>query len=361
MPPTPAAGLRRVDAGVIGAIGMELAPPLEQAVGLVQDLIRSGKIGRAQVQQLAAALDEARAVAVQSQQLAQLVAHPPARLQPEALRADILVSQALARQMPTLQRQRVQLAPQHAMPAWVHMDPERLPRLIDAAVAWCCRADHHLTVTLEPSGDLSVVLLRLRLQPREADTAPPAPPPQVSWYLLDALARQQGVRLHRQQQGMETVLTLGLSRSPDAPADPVPGDLLTSHDSLLTSSAAPLLHQRVLLVSRHDDVRAEVEHVCASLGAAVDWVATGAAAERQFAQVLPDLVLVDARNADAALARLQQRALAATPELPWIEIAQDASSASLTQWIREDGLTLHNLRTQLAATLLHGLSRTRQR
>lgn len=363
-PPTPltaAAGLQRADAGLLDAIGHDLTPSLEQAHGIVQDFVRSGRIGRSQVQLLAAALDEARTVALQIQQLGQLSAHPQARPLPTALRADILVSQSLARQMPKLQRQRVQLAPQHATPAWVHMDRELLPRLIDAAIGWCCRPDHRLTVTLEPSGDLHVVLLRLRLQPGRADTSQPEPTAQLSWHLLEALARQQGVRLQQQQHGADTVLTLGLSKSTNAAPDPLPGDLLTSHDSLLTSDGAPLLHQRVLLVTRHEEVRAEVEHVCASLGAAVDWVATGAAAERQFAQVLPDLVLIDARNADAALVRLQQRAMAATQELPWIEIAQDASSASLTQWIREDGLTLHNLRTQLAATLLHGLSRVRPR
>ncbi len=358
---TAAAGPRRAEAGLLGAIGQELTPSLDQAHGIVQDFVRSGRIGRSQVQRLAAALDEARAVAQQIQQLGQLGAHAHPRPLPTALRADILVSQSLARQMPKLQRQRVQLAPQHATPAWVHMDRDLLPRLIDAAIGWCCRPDHRLTVTLEPSGDLNVLLLRLRLQPGSADAAPAEPTSQLSWHLLEALSRQQGVRLQQQQHGADTVLTLGLSKSTIAAPDPPPGDLLTSRDSLLTSDGAPLLHQRVLLVTRHEEVRTEVEHVCASLGAAVDWVATGAAAERQFAQVLPDLVLIDARNADAALARLQQRAMTAAQELPWIEIAQDASSASLTQWIRDDGLTLHNLRTQLAATLLHGLSRARPR
>ncbi|WP_326541282.1 response regulator [Pseudorhodoferax sp.] len=356
-PPHPAgAGAARA---VVGAIGSALGPPLEQAHGIVQDFIRSGKISRLALQQLDAALDDARLVAAHTSQLAELEGEPPPDAT-EAQRLDILVSQALARQMPNLRRHRVQLQQHTATAAWVVANPVLLPRLIDAAIAWCTRLDHRLTVSLEASGDLGTTLLRLRVQADAAATEPAAPQP-LTWHVLQGLARACRVRLLQQEAGTDAILTLALEQQQAAVADPAPGDLLTSQDSLLTSQAVPLQHQRVLLVTRHDEVRAEVEHVCASLGAAVDWVATGAAAMRQFAQNRADLVLLDGRDADAATARLQQQLLAEAPDFPWITLAHEASSASLTQWMQEDGLTLTNLRSQLASTLLYGLSRTRPR
>ena len=359
-PTATASGMARAHASLATAIGDALGPPMEEAHAIVQAFLRSGKISRAQLQRLGAAVEDGLQVAQQSRQLAAL-AEPlrPATGQPQRL--DILVSQALARQMPSLQHHRVQVRQQSTAPAWVATDAELLQRLLDAAIAWCIRPDHSLTVSLDASGDMAIALLRLRLRADGAAPATPVTRQHLSWHLLETLARATGSRLARQNHGDETVLTLGLQQLHEVTPDPLPGDLLTSQDSLVGSAAVPLQHQRVLLITRHEVVRLEVEHVCESLGALVDWVATGTAAQRQFAQTRADLVLVDARNIDAATQRLQQELQSTAPEIPWIEIAQDAASPSLTQWMREDSLTLHNLRSQLASTLLYGLSRAHAR
>lgn len=351
----------RAASALADAVGSALEPPVEQAHAIVQDFIQTGKISRHSLQQLGAALDDARMVALQARQLAHLahLAAPGG----EPLRLDILVSQALARQMAVLRRHRVQVQPHAATAVWVAMDAQLLPRLIDAAIAWCARPDHRLAVSLDASGDPGTTLLRMRLR---ADApgpqpAPPEAPRQLTWQVLNALARAGGARLVWQDSGAEMVLTLALRRQLEIEPDPAPGDLLTSQDSLLSSDAVPLQHQRVLLITRHDEVRAEVEHVCESLGAQLDWVATGAAACRQFAQARADLVLLDDRCVDAATERLRLQLLAEAPDFPWIALARESSSASLTHWMREDGLTLTNLRSQLASTLLYGLSRSRPR
>lgn len=359
-PPSPSrrAAWAPTVSNVAGAIGGALAPPLDLAHGIVQDFMRSGKITRVALQQLGAALDDARAVAQQTRALADLETlalpadHAPQRL-------DILVAQALARQMPQLRRHRVQLQQPAAAPVWVAMDAELLPRLIDAAIAWCTRSDHRLAVSLEASGDLATVLLNLRLQ-ADAPAAEGLPrTQQLAWLVLESLARGCGARLLCREEGTQTLLSVALRREHDVAQDPTPGDLLTSHDSLLVSDIVPLQHPRVLLITRHEDVRTEVEHVCASLGATMDWVATGAAAMRQFAQARADLVLMDERNADASTARLQQHLQAEIADFPWITLAQHSPNASLTQWSRDDVLTLTNLRSQLATTLLYGLPRSR--
>lgn len=359
-PPAPAARTGLAHASLAGAVGDALGPPMEEAHAIVQEFLRSGKIARAQLQRLGAAVEDGLLVAQQSRQLATL-AEPLRASTGAAQRLDILVSQALARQMPSLQHHRVQVRQHSASPAWVAIDAELLQRLLDAAIAWCTRPDHRLTVSLDASGDMAIALLRLRLRADGASPTGPDTRQRLSWHLLETLARVTGTRLAHQSHGDETVLTLGLPQLHEVAADPLPGDLLTSQDSLVGSAAVPLQHQRVLLITRHEVVRLEVEHVCESLGALVDWVATGTAAQRQFAQTRADLVLVDARNIDAATQRLQQELQAAAPDIPWIEIAQDAASASLTQWMREDSLTLHNLRSQLASTLLYGLSRAHAR
>ncbi|KQP38130.1 hypothetical protein [Pseudorhodoferax sp. Leaf274] len=355
-----AAGTTRAGAGLAGAVGDALGPPMEQAHGIVQEFLRSGKISRAQLQRLRAAVEDGLQVAQQSLQLAALDEQPRAAVgAPQRL--DIFVSQALARQMPGLQHHRVQVRQQTSLPVWVGTDAELLQRLVDTAIAWCMRPDHRLAVSLEPSGDMGIALLRLRLSPDSTAQTGPDTRQRLTWHLLQALARAAGARLARQSQGDDTVLTLGLQQLHAVAADPLPGDLLTSQDALVGSAAVPLQHQRVLLITRHEAVRQEVEHVCESLGAQVDWVATGSAAQRQFAQTRADIVLVDARNIDAAARRLQSNLLTDAPDIPWIEIAQDAASISLTAWMREDSLTLHNLRSQLASTLLYGLSRSHAR
>lgn len=351
------------DTDLVSAIGRELSEPLEQAHGIVQAFIRTGKISRPQLQQLSGALDAARTVAQQSQQLALLPAVPP---QPagQQLRLDILVSQALARHLPAMQRLQMQLQQQEVEPVWVALSADLLAMLLDAAIGWCTQRDHHLAVSLDPSGDPGITLLRLRLRP-PAPAAPlsasQAQPERLAWHLLEALARRIGAGLQRQTVGPETVLSLGFQKLAQDAATPHVGDPFTVQDSLLASEAAVLMRQNVLLITRDADLQAEVERICETLGLALEWVATGAAAERQAAQSRPDLVLLDARNEDAGAARLQQRLLAQEPDFPWIEIAQDASSAALSRWIRDDGLTLHNLRNQLAGTLLYGLSRARPR
>jgi CheY-like chemotaxis protein len=362
-PPSPrlAAGSAvHAGADLAGAIGDALGPPMEQAHAIVQEFLRSGRISRAQLLALGAAVEDGLQVAQQSRQLA-LLDSPPRTAMGTPQRLDILVSQALARQMPSLQQHRITVRQQTSMPVWVAIEPALLQGLIDAAIACCMRPDHRLAVSIDASGDTGLALLRLRLHADDAAQAGPDARQGLSWHLLDGLARTAGARLTRQAQGREAVLTLGLQQIHDVAADPLPGDLLTSQDSLVGSATVPLQHQRVLLITRHDVVRQEVEHVCESLGALVDWVATGTAAQRQFAQTRADLVLVDARNIDAATQRLHQELQAAHPEIPWIEIAQDAASVSLTQWMREDSLTLHNLRSQLASTLLYGLSRVNAR
>lgn len=349
----------RTAGSTAAAVGAALVPPLDLAHGIVQDFMRSGKITRAALQQLGAAIDDARAVAQQTRTLAELDSPaPPADHAPQRL--DILIAQALARQMPQLRRHRVQLQQPAAAPLWVAMDAELLPRLIDAAIAWCTRTDHRLTVSLEPSGEPATALLCLRLE-GEAPAQESLPrPQQLAWLVLEALARNCGARVLCREEGTQTLLALALRRAHDVAQDPTPGDLLTSHDSLMLSDIVPLQHPRVLLITRHEDVRTEVEHVCASLGATMDWVATGTAAMRQFAQARADLVLVDERNADAATTRLQQQLQAEAADFPWITLAQQPS-ALLTQWNRDDVLTLTNLRSQLATTLLYGLPRSRPR
>lgn len=348
------------DSELVSAIGRELSEPLEQAHGIVQAFIRTGKISRPQLQQLSGALHAARTVAQQSQQLALLTAVPP-HAATQHLRLDILVSQALARHLPAMQRLQVQLQQQEVEPVWVAMSADLLAMLLDAAIGWCTQRDHHLAVSLDPSGDPGITLLRLRLRAPDLGSSSPPPPERLAWHLLEALARRVGTRLQRQTAGSETVLSLGFQKLPQEERIRHGGDPFTVQDSLLTSEVAPLMRQNVLLITRDAGLQGEVEHICETLGLALQWVATGAAAERQAAQSRPDLVLLDARNEDAGSGRLQQQLLAQQPDFPWIAIAQDASSAALSQWIRDDGLTLHNLRNQLAGTLLYGLSKAKSR
>lgn len=356
----PMAGAGRTHGGIIQAVAPALADPLARASTIVQDLVQSGKITRMALHQLGDALADARRVAAQVEELAALEVAGPAG-DAEPLRLDMQVSQALARQMPELRRHQVRLQPQDAQSAWVVANPQWLARLLDAAIAWCTRTQHDLAILIEASGDMGTVLLRLRLLAGDAPAAPAPTHLALTWHSLQALARTSGVRVHWQETGTGGTLTLALERHMDTATESHPGDLVTSHDSLLTSAAVPLAHQRVLLITRHDEVRTEVEHVCASLGAVLDWVATGAAAMRQFAQARADIVLADARSSDASVVRLQQQLRQEAPDFPWITLAAEPRNAALTHWSDDGTMRLSNLRSELASTLLFGPPQTRAR
>ena len=197
---TAAAGLRADEAlHIAGVIGRELAEPLGDMQAIVQDFMRTGRITRAQVQQLNAAIDRARAVAVHSQQLDHMT-RGDLRLAPERLRLDVALSRALADRMPALQRLGVTVE-QHLVPAQVTLDAGLLSGLVDAALECVSLRGHHLVVSLQrPAHLLQAVLdLRATLQEAPAVQAPGDDADRLCWYLLREMSMLADARLHPQR------------------------------------------------------------------------------------------------------------------------------------------------------------------
>ncbi len=357
----------RADVTIAGVIGLQLSEPLDAMQNIVQDFVRTGKISRAQVQHLSAAIEAARAIAMQSQQLTRL-STGRLRQSHEKLRLDILVSQALAEHTPLFQRLGI-LLQQQVAPLHVISDAGLLSSLVDAAIEWSAVRQHRLDVSLEAGGATEPSVLVFRSTP-----LPEAPLGHVSpmsgeferlpWHLLIEIAAAMGVAVRRHDGGGQTSLFIDFPRSQPQVEPQTRGESHESGgDSWMHSESVAFVGHHVLLVTGHPAVREEVERICDSMGLVFDWVANAAAAETACARQKPDLVLLDERAHDTRLDRLQTTLQQADPAFPWVEIAKDSPSLSLELWMNESEhrLTLNNLRTQLPQTLLLGLSKARAR
>jgi hypothetical protein len=356
---------QRGDLAIAGVIGLQLSDPLGAMQGIVQDFIRTGKISRAQVQNLSAAIETARGIAMQSQQLARLSVGR-LRQSHEKLRLDIVVSQALAEHNAMFQRLGIQVQ-QQITPIQVILDAGLLSSLVDAAIEWSSVRQHRLDVSLKLESPQEHGVLSLLSTPLPEAPGHLSPAggefERLSWHLLTEIAATIGVHVRRSDSAGETQLWIEFPRTfqqTDAQAHP---ELERGSDSWLHSESVAMVGHHVLLVTAHAAVRAEAERICDSMGLVFDWAANSALAEAQCAQQKPDLLLVDERAMDARMERLQQSLLRADPGFPWIEISKDSPSLSMELWMNESDrrLTLNNLRAQLPQALLLGLSKARAR
>ncbi|MDB5892922.1 MAG: hypothetical protein JWQ88_453 [Rhodoferax sp.] len=352
------AGFAQLD--IAGVIGLQLAEPLSQMQMLVQSFLQSGKISRAEVQQLGAMIDGARKTAMQSQQLARL-ANGRLRQSLEKLRLDILVTQALAEHMPRLQLLGI-VSQQQIQPVEVIFDPGLLISLVDAGVEWMSLRGHQLDVVLylESSPEFSTLRFTARPLPEAGEFAETPPEfEKFSWYLLMEIARTMGVKVTRSVFATETTLTLEFQRSSAPP--------LEALDHLETRWRADSSHQgdaaqprtSPLLITADDELRRSVEMTCLNMGLVLNCAANATRAARHCAKEKPPLIIFDDRCDDAALQALQADLAKSDPFFPWIEIVHDANTLLMSSWLSDTvtRVSVENIRTHLPRALVTGLSK----
>ncbi|WP_157900038.1 hypothetical protein [Rhodoferax koreensis] len=357
-PIAPQAGFAQLD--IAGVIGLQLAEPLSQMQQMVHNFLQSGKISRAEVQQLGSMIDSARKTAMQSQQLARL-ANGRLRQSLEKLRLDILVTQALAEHMPRMQQLGI-VSQQQIHPVEVIFDPGLLISLVDAGVEWMSLRGHQLDVALhlESSPEFSTLRFTARPLPEAGEFAETPPEfEKFSWYLLMEIARTMGVKVTRSVFATETTLTLEFQRSsappPEALDHPETRSSVDSwqHTEAAQSGTAPLL------VTADDKLRRSVEIVCLNMGLVLNVATTSARAARHCAKERPPLIIFDDRADDDELEALKAELAQTDPFFPLIEIVHDANTLLMSSWMSDSvtRVSVENLRTHLPRALMMGLSK----
>ncbi len=351
----------RPDYVLAGVIGLQLSEPLADMQRIVHDLISTGKISRAQVQELSGAIETARRVAMQSQQLARL-SRGRLRQSHERLALDSVVKQALAERHQFFHQRGIELV-QRIKRVEVIVDPGLLSSLIEAAIDWASDRGHRLTVSLEikhlPEHGLLVF--------KSTRTAPsglggPAVEDEfekLSWHLLTEIALSIGAALDRVKSADESVLTIEFPRTVKQLEGLTAVEMDLGTDSWMPSESKTLAGHQLLLVTADESLRDDVVDICGNMGLVVDCVESSEEAANTCKTEKPHMLIVDERVRDAGFDMLWQELLRHNPNFPTIEIASDANTLAMSSWMSDSmtRVSRGSLRAQLPQVLVLELAK----
>ncbi|MFM9880833.1 MAG: hypothetical protein ACKVOO_10540 [Burkholderiaceae bacterium] len=352
-----------------GAIGAELAAPLAVLQQLVQELTHANLLPNEQKVVLLQAMDNARQVARQSQQIARLAAAKP-RQRFEQLALDQVLTQILDDTVPLLLRHAIRLE-RAVKPADVMVDPGLLSSLLDAMLTWAhdCAYEVNLTydrhAVAQPDSRISITLdsknwpkravLYLKvtaLDPKYADPDAPFGVERLSWYLTAQIAQAMQVKLEKVNDGEDQIVMLEFSHPLDHPeirrgASPMPAP---SAETMTPAPARLGPHKRVLLISEDESLEFIVKKIAWELGWRYDRVPTTAEAVCFCYLESPHMVLVDERLRDPMFEELRHELQTSTPKLPLMEIAVHDNTFEMDGWEGNSLLRVHS--SQLANKLV---------
>lgn len=351
----------RPDYVLAGVIGLQLSEPLADMQRIVHDLISTGKISRAQVQELSGAIETARRVAMQSQQLARL-SRGRLRQSHERLALDGVVKQALAERHQFFHQRGIELV-QRIKRVEVIVDPGLLSSLIEAAIDWVSDRGRRLTVSLEikhlPEHGL---LVFKSTQTVTSATAIPAVEDEfekLSWHLLLEIAQSIGAALDRVQSADESVLTIEFPRTVKQLEGLTAVEMDLGTDSWMPSESKSLAGHQLLLITSDEGLRDDVVDICGNMGLVVDCVDSSEEAGRVAKTDKPHMLIIDERLRDARFDTLWQELLRQNPNFPMIEIASDANTLAMASWMSDSmtRVSRGSLRAQLPQVLVLELAK----
>lgn len=297
-----------------GQVGAEVAAALSSALERVEQLARTGRIGRHSLQALQDEIHRARDVAMLGQQVSRLAAGH-VRQAPETLELPQLLREALSQRLDAVASRGIELR-QVLQPATVSADPSLLFALLLSLLDWAIEHCRSQTVSLHtglnpwpvhavlecrftwcppdrlaPEAELAYEVERLERgdDPSHLDT--------VAWRLVEQAARAMGVSLTREDTASQVRLRLAF---PEAPRrwPRLVESLADVDDGAARLHAQPLAGLRLLVFAQRTDVRHVVHEATVPTGLMVDFVATLAELRECALQAPPDVLLVDHRNSE---------------------------------------------------------------
>ncbi|MFM9880226.1 MAG: hypothetical protein ACKVOO_07440 [Burkholderiaceae bacterium] len=336
--PAPAAAPTHTE--LCGAIGSELAEPLTALYELAQALAKRPMASPSQIDELLAAVEGARKVARQSQQIARLATFK-SRQRYEQLGLDEVLTQALGDYAAMLQGHSIGLV-QDIKAVDVMVDPGLLTSLLEAALGWAFDSAREVNTVYNqlgvarPDGRIKVVLENKNWPKRavlfvKVTALDPAYAPQglaieahrLSWYLTAQVAQAMQLKMEKISDGDDDILMLEFSRPLDHPERP------RTAAPVGHAPAKPLRRQEastgdakhLLLITGDEQLNFKVKKVIWEMGWSHECVSTTLMAMSACYAELPQMVLIDERLRDPLFEEFRQELASRHPQLQFLEIA----------------------------------------
>jgi len=358
---TPVMSPERADYMLAGIIGAQLSEPLSVMQYVVQEFTRTRKISRSQMHQLQIAIETARTVAKQSQQIARL-AGGRLRQSHERLSLDAVINQALDQRAEVFQQRGVELY-RNLKPVEVIVDPGLLSSLVDAAIDWAAEFGRRLVISLEiknwPEHGMFFLKASESVAAGGINSEGRAEHDGLSWHLLTQIATAMGVSVDRVASADEGILMIEFPRTVKQLEGLTAVEVDGGGDSAMLSESKPLAGHRILIVSMDDALIATIKMICRSMSLMVDSVPSSVQAVRFCELDRPHLIIIDERLHDGHIDELRQDLHKIDPNFPFLEIAMASNTLEMASWMSDSmtRVSRDSLKSQLPSILVFELAK----
>lgn len=351
----------RADFALSGLIGVQLSEPLDTMQKVLDDIERTQQLSVQNMDALAASVQLARKLAMQSQQIARL-ASGRLRQSHETMQLDVLVDTALKERAKAFRKSGVEVF-HRIRPVEVIVDAGLLYSLVDAALDWAGGLGRRLTVTLEMKNwpEHGMLVLKTSSVVGNSHAQPDDENPSgdtVGWYLVNEICQAMGLSVNRSSSAAETTLTIEFTRTVKRLEGLTAVEMETGAESMYGDSR-PMAGTRILVIT--DDVRlqAEIRSICQGTGLVVDSVSNAEQGVRFCEMQLPNLVIIDQHMRGHTFDELHDDLRKADPDFPFIEIAATANTLEMAGWTSDSMSRLSRdvLATHLAETVVMDLAK----
>lgn len=358
--PVPLAG-ERSDLAVVGVVGVMLSNAFGTMQAVFDALQATGSATRGQLAQFKNALDSARHVAMQSQQIAR-VGGGRLRQSHEKIKLDELMRDALLDRTKLFRQRGVELY--HGLkPVEVIVDAGLLVCLVDATLEWALSMGRKLVITLELKNwpEHGVLVIRasegLALN-QESNANPDSSGNSLAWYLLVEAAGAMGVSVDRITSAAESTLMIEFPRTVKRLEGLTAVEVDTGYDTLYGDSK-PMAGHRILIITNDDLLRHELQSTTRTMGLTTDFVLDSRQAVRFCEMDPPHMVIIDERVRDPVFEELYEDLRRIDGNFPFIEIASASNVLEMAGWMSDSmtRLSRDSLRTQLGSILAMELAK----
>jgi len=346
---------------IAGIIGEQLSEPLSVMQSVVQEFTRTRKISRLQMQQLQTAIETARTVAKQSQQMARL-AGGRLRQSHERLSLDKIISEALEQRAEAFQARGVELYC-NLKSVEVIVDPGLLSSLVDAAIDWASEFGRRLVVSLEmknwPEHGIFILKASESVAAGGVNSEGATEQDNLSWHLLKQIAKAMGVSVDRVASRDEGILMIVFPRTVRQLEGLTAVEVDGGGDSAMHSESKPLAGHRILVISTDDSLIATIKMICREMSLVVDTVPSTRQAVRFCELDIPHMIIIDERLRDPQLDELRRDLHKIDPNLPFLEIADASNTLEMASWMSDSmtRVSRDSLRSQLPSIMVFELAK----
>lgn len=332
----------RRDLALVGEIGLTLSNPVLAIQRVLEDLGTTRVPTQAQIGQLTSALKSVRTIARHSQQIARL-GSGRLRQSHEKLKLNILVLEALQEREPLFKQLGVELY--HGIkPVEVIVDAGLLICLLDAALEWALSIGRRLIITLEMKNwpEHGILLIRASDKPRRGDSGSDSDRIDedeemgsvLAWALLAETAGAMGVSVDRITSASESAVMIEFARTVKRLEGLTAIEVDTGFDTLQGESKSMAGH-RVLVISRDDMLRTDIQNTARMMGLTTDFVTTSRQAVNFCCLETPHMVIIDERVRDDTFDELCENLRKTDLNYPFIEITNQSNVLEMAGWMSD--------------------------